>query len=103
MGKTVLKFDSDDAFDFLLIGIICQQKDYRLCHELNRGLALQLARQEDYELSTPKKMKASKFPQYKYENGDRDVYHVFSNKSKDDLLVPEQHQVDYFMMIIENF
>jgi len=103
MAKIVLKFDSGDAFDFLLIGIICQQKDYRLCHELNRKLSLELTRQEDYELKTPKRMNAAKFPLFKYENDDGDVFFIFSNKEKDDLLVPEQHQVDYFFMIQENF
>jgi hypothetical protein len=103
MAKTVLKFDSDDAFDFLLVGIICHQKDYRLCHELNRKLSLELARQDDYELRTPKRMNPAKFAQFKYKNEDDDVYYIFSNKGKDDLLIPEQHQVDYFMMIQENF
>ena len=103
MSRTILKFDSEEAFDFLLIGIICHQKDYKLCHELNRRLSLELARQDDYELLTPKKLKPSKFPLYKYENNDGDVYYVFCNKSADDLLIPEQHQMDYFLMIQENF
>jgi len=103
MAKTILKFDSNDAFDFLLIGIICHQKDYRLCHELNRKLSLELSRQNDYELRTPKRMNPAKFALFKYENEDEDVYYIFSNKGKDDLLIPEQHQVDYFLMIQENF
>src|SRR5436190_4594828 len=33
MAKTVLKIDDEDQFDFILIGIVCHHKDYRLCHE----------------------------------------------------------------------
>jgi len=62
MSRTILKFDSEEAYDFLLIGIVCHQKDYKLCHELNRRLSLELARQEDYELLTPKHVKASEVP-----------------------------------------
>ena len=109
MAKTILKFDPDDAFDFWLVGIVCQHKDYRLCHELNRRLFLELVRMDDYELFTPKRMKATRFVMFKYQSDDDDEYFVFSNNpaiegaGKDDLLVPEQHQMNYFMMIRENF
>ena len=51
MAKTVLKFDTEEEFDFLLIGIVCQHKDYRLCHELNQKLELNLVREKDYEVN----------------------------------------------------
>ena len=79
MAKTILKFDPEDAFDFLLVGIVCQHKDYRLCHELNRKLFLELIRMDDYELLTPKRMKPTRFIMFKYQNDDEDEYFIFSN------------------------
>jgi hypothetical protein len=103
VAKTILKFSNEDEFDFLLVGIVCQQKDFRLCHELNRQLALDLKRKEDFEIRNTKRMKNSVFSFFQYENKDADIYYIFSNKGKDDFLLPEHRNVDYLMMIKENF
>jgi hypothetical protein len=103
MAKTVLRITNDNEFDFLLIGIVCQQKDYRLCHELNQHLELNLTREKDFEIMNNKRMKTSAFSFFQYENEDSDVFYVFSNKGKDDLLIPEQRSIDYLLMIKENF
>jgi hypothetical protein len=103
MAKTILKISNNDEFDFLLVGIACQQKDYRLCHELNRHLELDLKRQEDFEIKNNKRMKTSVFSFFQFENGEKDIFYVFSNKGKDDFLIPEQKSLDYLLMIKENF
>jgi hypothetical protein len=103
MGKTILKFTNDDELDFLLIGIVCQQKDYRLCHELNKNLEVNLKREINFEIRNTKRMKTSAFSFFQYENMDGDIYYVFSNKGNDDFLLPEHRNVDYLLMIKENF
>ena len=103
MAKTILKFDADEEFDFLLIGIVCQHKDYRLCHELNRKLELDLIREKDYEVSIAKRMHPAMFSFFKFENDEQDLFYVFENKGKHALLVPEQKQIDFFLMIKECF
>jgi hypothetical protein len=103
MAKTILKFDPDEEFDFLLIGIVCQHKDYRLCHELNRKLELDLVREKDYEVSIAKRMNPAMFSFFKFENDEQDLFYVFENKGKHALLVPEQKQIDFFLMIKECF
>jgi hypothetical protein len=103
MAKTFLKIDGDEQYDFLLIGIVCQHKDYRLCHELNTRLALNLERGTDFEIQNNKRMKSAAFPFFEYMNEDGDIYYVFANKGKDDWLIPEQRSIDYFLMIKENF
>jgi hypothetical protein len=70
MAKTVLKLTDDDEFDFLLLGIVCQQKDYRLCHELNRQVHLNLKRMDDFEIRNTKRMKNSVFSFFQFENKD---------------------------------
>ena len=103
MSKTILEFDSGEEFDFLLIGLVCHHKDYRLCHELNRALELQLVREDDYYLYTPKRVKQAAFSMFKFENEDHDLYYILENKGPHSILIPEQKQIDFFLMIKENF
>ena len=102
MSKTILKVDTEEEFDFLLIGIVCQHKDYRLCFELNRKLELNLTRQNDYEVSISKRMHPAMFSFFKFENEEQDFFYVFENKGKHAMLVPEHKQIDYFLMIRES-
>jgi hypothetical protein len=102
MGKTVLKMDNDDQFDFILIGIACQHRDYRLCHEINHLLEIDLLRGKDYEVFNNKRMENMSFSFYQYETTDEDFYFLFSNKGRQGILIPEQKQIDYFLMIREN-
>lgn len=61
MAKTILKLKEEDHFDFLLFSIICQQKDYRLCRELNLKLDIRLQREEDYKVFNGKRMEDQEF------------------------------------------
>ncbi len=102
MGKTILKFNDDDQFDFILVGIACQHRDYRLCHELNAELEIELARENDYEIFNGKRMEKVSFSFYRFQTDEEDHYYLFSNKGKNGTLIPEQKQIDFFLMIREN-
>jgi hypothetical protein len=102
MGKTILKLDQDDQFDFILIGIVSQHRDYRLCHELNTTLEIELSRGNDYEIFNGKRMEKVSFSFYHYQTEEDDHYYLFSNKGKQGYLVPEQKKIDYLLMIREN-
>lgn len=102
MPKTVLRLDDDDQYDFILVGIACQHKDYRLCHELNTGLNILLRRENDYEIFNGKRMENISFSFYRYITNEEDHYYLLSNKGRQGLLIPEQKQIDYFFMIREN-
>ena len=107
--RKVLSFDSEEAFDFILIGVVCHQRGYKLCHSLNQTLAVELSREEkDYELKVVRRVKPLHFPMYSFESEDNDQYFLIGNKamgesSKAQLLIPEQPQVNFFLMIKENF
>lgn len=103
MSKIVLKFDAEEEFDFLLVGIVCQHKDYRLCHELNQKLDLRLVRENDYAVNMTRRMNPAMFSFFRFENDEQDVFYVFENKGRHAVLVPEQKQMDYFLMIKECF
>ena len=48
MAKKVVQFlDFETEYDFLLLGIYCAYRDYRLCFELNLALELSFEKQDD--------------------------------------------------------
>jgi len=102
MAKTVLKLDEEDQFDFILIGIVCQHKDYRLCHELNAAFKTELVRENDLEIFNGRRMEKVSFSFYCYKTEEEDRYYLISNKSKLGFLIPEQKQIDYFLLVREN-
>jgi hypothetical protein len=102
MAKTILKLDDDDQFDFILIGIACQHKDYRLCHELNTTLETGFVRENDFEIFNGKRMEKVTFSFYRFKTEEDDRYYLLSNKSRQGYLIPEQKQIDYFLIIREN-
>ncbi|MBL0105673.1 MAG: IPExxxVDY family protein [Bacteroidetes bacterium] len=99
MAKTVLKLSNDDNYDFVLFGIVCQKKDYRLCREINLKLGLVLERKEDYAVFNNKRMEDHSFSFFEFVNDDEDRYNLISNRCQKGLLLPEQNQLDYLFVI----
>jgi hypothetical protein len=121
LGKHTLKIEYD--FDFVLIGISSQEKDYRICWALNKALELDLTKRESLEIKSKKQDTPSFFSLFNYENKDDFMdYFVIANlsenklfASKDDtlfgkgvkesqstengILIPEQKHVNYFFII----
>lgn len=92
MSKTRLQFEHD--YDFYLVGVVCHEKDYRLCWMLNTLFNLKLAKIDDHatEHSTH-----SMFS-YNQEDYFRD-YYLIANRGKDGMLVEEHKQIDYFFIV----
>src|SRR5688572_22963527 len=99
MAKRTLTLDHD--YNFLLLGIICQEKDYRLCHEINQRLDIDLIKEPDYELAINKQKDKSSYSFYATGEGGEDQlsYFLISNKGSKAFLLPEQKQVDYFLLM----
>jgi hypothetical protein len=101
-------------FDFILIGISSPSKDYKLGWELNNELKLKLNRIDDVL-----KQKAAKsvpqqseliapvdngpnhaYSHYRHSDEEKGIeYDLVSNKSDSGVLIPEQKQADYFLII----
>ena len=94
--KQVLSLNFD--VDFLLLGIICSHKDYRLCYEINHCLGIDLKREADLDI-IGKNQQKSEFALFGHQVDEEKNLYVFSNKNGISFLIPEQHQVDYFMML----
>lgn len=97
MNKKFLKLELD--FDFILISITSQLRNYRLCHYLNKVLNFDFVKIEDHEISL--KGQSPKFySKYLYYIEDiTPFYYLISNKSPDGYLIPELKGSDYFIII----
>ena len=93
---------NDQQYDFLLTGIICQHKDYRLCFELNRKLDINLVKCNDYELYFSVRKTYSSFAKFGCKNQYEDHFVLLSNKGTRATLLQEQPQLDYLLMITQN-
>jgi hypothetical protein len=91
----------EETYDFGLIGICCSHSDYRLCWAINREMEVNLSRGDDYFLRT-KKDGEYYFSYYEFINDETfEAFYLIKNLSFDNYkrLVPEQDQIDYFMII----
>jgi hypothetical protein len=93
---------TDQEYDFILTGIICQRKDHKLCYELNSRLGINLAKCEDYELFFSNRKSHSSFARFRYKSQDGDDFVLLSNKGTRGTLLQEQPQLDYLLMITQN-
>ena len=66
MAKKFLKISEESQFDFLLIGIVCNHRDYRLCMHLNKKLEINLSKKDDYSVFNNKRMEDQTFSFYEY-------------------------------------
>ncbi|MFM7218424.1 MAG: IPExxxVDY family protein [Bacteroidota bacterium] len=98
MAKTVLKY-GDEEFDFLLIGIATTYRDFRVCREINQALSIEMVRVDDYLIYDPKREEDIPFPFFEFCNEQEDRYHLIGNKSDRGLLVSEQKNLDFFLLV----
>ncbi len=99
MSKVLLSLEDD--FDFILIGISCHTKDYRLCWKLNKVLNSDLVRTKDLEIS--RKGEVTSFSFYEFIDEDNYLeYYLISNLGNNGYLISEQKKVDFFLMLKGN-
>ncbi len=102
MAKHKLILDDDFSFD--LIGICSSNADYRLTWGINKGLSIALHKDEDLSLHV-KKEGDHLFSFYSYYDEFEHIeYYLVKNVSNNYRhLIPEKNQVDYFLVIKNNF
>ncbi|MGI8893529.1 MAG: IPExxxVDY family protein [Bacteroidia bacterium] len=97
MSRIVLEVAYD--YDFLLIGLVSHTKDYRLCYELNKKFDFDLQKRDNLEILINKRKETSVYSFYEYQNEDGDGFYLIGNKGSRSFLIPEQKQLDYFLVI----
>jgi len=102
-----MKYYLDDTYeyDFLLIGISCHEKDYRISWALNQNLSLQLVKEkEDLEVFINKTNELSLHSVYTYKNTEtHNEFILIKNHSSAGFLIPEKQVADYLLIVKENF
>lgn len=102
MAKKLLNIEYE--YDFALIGISCHEKDYRLCWNINQVLNIQLAKIDSLEIYTPKEKSKGFFSLFFYEDEENQcAYYLLSNRSQYGIVIPEQKQTDFFIIIKGSF
>ena len=85
-------------FDFLLLGISCHEKDYRLCWMLNKALNYGLEWTEELEIHFSHGPVF--FPMFHYEvPEDCSSIYLIKNRVGSGILIPELAQMDYLLKI----
>ncbi len=97
MSKQLLSIEYD--YDFVLIGLVCQVKDYRLCFEINKKLGFDLNKVDSIEIFVNKQREAAYFSTYLFENEDEISFYIIFNRGTKGYLIPEQSKLDYFVVI----
>ncbi len=97
-------------YDFLLLGISCGEKPFRLCWALNNQLKAAFSKDKDMEVHEKNQSIQLKFPVFAYHNEEMFTdYRIILNKSENKtgltavrFLVPEFKQADYLLMVQGN-
>jgi hypothetical protein len=101
MAKYQLDVDYD--YDFQIVAICCHSKDYRISWYLNKNLELALEKSlENIEIQL--KGNFSIHTVYKYHNANTQAnYKLITNRGSNGFLVQEHKNVDYFLIIENNY
>ena len=97
--KNYISLTDKQKFDFILIGIICEKKDYRISMELNKKLEINLSKEDEYSVFNSKRMEDKTFSFYEYTTEDDDRFNLISNKSQKGFLLPELNQIDFLFVV----
>jgi hypothetical protein len=102
MAKHKLVFEDDYSFD--LIGICSSNADYRLTWGINKELKIALQKDEDLSIFV-KKEGDHNYSFYSFYDEEEHVeYYLVKNLSNNyRKLIPEKDQIDYFMIIKNNY
>jgi hypothetical protein len=97
MKKIFLDIGFD--YDFLLLGIVSQEKAHRLVWFINKGLGYSFSHAGELTLYDNENV-SSEFTRYEFKDEINHLeFFLIENKDESNYLLPELRHVDYFMMI----
>lgn len=86
--KVKLKFEPE--YNFRLLGVVCNTKDYLLCHTLNQKLEYDLVKQDDIEFQVQSK------------TNQEEVYTYSFYKYQDEIMKRKIHLIENKMYTLPN-
>ncbi len=98
MSKFTLDVEYD--FDFILVGISCHEKDYRISWALREKLNIDLCRGEDLVIHPRKSGSPEVYAVFEHFLEDNDSgFFMVSNRTESAFLIPEHKSFDYFLIV----
>ncbi len=95
--KNFLDFEPET--DFLLLGLVSYEADYRLVWEINRSLNCDFHRTEDHRVKHRKKKEVQFFSCFLYRMEDNYInLRILSNKGEQGVLIEELRNLDYLLV-----
>ncbi len=100
MATHFLDIDYSDQYEFILVGLSCRQKDYRLAWSLNKEMNWSFERVDDLEIRN--KSGNSFHSRFVFHHAeDMVLYSLLSNRADEKFILPEWSQFDYLLKIEE--
>lgn len=95
------QLDFENELEFDMIGICTPHPDYRVVWDINSNLKWELGKANDLFVTTNKKGASVSQHAYFCWNDEENFtdYYFIKNKSENKFLIPEYHQIDYFILI----
>ncbi|MEI6575478.1 MAG: IPExxxVDY family protein [Bacteroidota bacterium] len=88
------------AEEFHILGIATQLRDYRLCHQINKTLYLDLEKIDDLSAELSDEKTLGYFSIYRFQKPENYIdFFLIANKSPDGILLPDLRQADFFLVI----
>lgn len=98
MKKYSLNTEVD--YDFLMLGISCHYRDYRMAWLLNQHLEINFSKTDPYTLFEKKNNQEFEFPLFIFDDEENYLFwNLVSNKTLGQLIIPEKKEFDYFVII----
>jgi hypothetical protein len=98
--KNILKFDADEVFDILVVGMNCGFKNYRICYELNEKFDFGLKRVTDITVQAGRPGSNTTHAKYSGENSNGSTCVLVANKDVNSTgyFISELKSIDYFLI-----
>ena len=92
--KTRFTLECDEEFDFIVLAINSHIKAYKLCWNINSSMQLNFEKKNDHNIKN-----GMWFSRYTYISDEGVEYDLLTNRSKKGYLVPNQKNINYFLVV----
>jgi len=102
MTKKTHKLNYLPDYNFKILGIISDEKDYKLVWNINNNLKWDFVREENYQLYNNKSKSERQFPHFSFTNDENyTTYKLLANKHEGLPLLEELKNIDYLLIIYD--
>jgi hypothetical protein len=101
LKKEIHKLSLVPEDDSVLIGLVCQEADYRLAWALNKEININLTQSENIEIPIKNSNHFKSFTVFHAEDTRNIIYKLISNHCESRYLLNEFKNIDYFLFLPE--